>query len=69
LSYSVKYEDIGLKDYKETWIIRKKSFRNLSIKKRIQGQALPERKKLESGTLIFVEHPTCIYTWEEWLGE
>jgi len=56
LSYSVKYEDIGLKDFKETWDYQADIFKRLvdnKIKK-TGSNTLP-------GTLIFVEHPH-VYT-------
>jgi len=56
LSYSVKYEDIGLRDYKETWDYQAKIFKKLvDYKKSGTGN-----KELP-GTLIFVEHPH-VYT-------
>jgi lipoyl(octanoyl) transferase len=53
LSYKVEYEDIGLRDYKETWNYQEKIFNNLLEEKK-RGKIIP-------GTLIFVEHPH-VYT-------
>jgi lipoyl(octanoyl) transferase len=61
LSYSVKYEDIGLKDYKETWDYQEKIFQRLVDKKKNPGVIVSRLEKPESGTLIFVEHPH-VYT-------
>ena len=61
MSYSVIYEDIGQKDYKETWDYQTDIFNRLVDSKKpatvsgVSGQyPLP-------GTLIFVEHPH-VYT-------
>ena len=60
MSYSVKYEDIGLRDYKETWDYQTKIFNNLiSAKKAIPDASVQFREV--PGTLIFVEHPH-VYT-------
>jgi lipoyl(octanoyl) transferase len=55
LSYSVKYEDIGLMDYKEAWDYQATIFKELIIGKKERGN------ESGSGTLIFVEHPH-VYT-------
>jgi lipoyl(octanoyl) transferase len=61
LSYSVKYEDIGLKDYKETWDYQAEIFRKLvEEKKAVQSDNKPRIRRYH-GTLIFVEHPH-VYT-------
>ena len=61
MSYSVKYEDIGLKDYKETWDYQEKIFQKLVDKKKNSGEIVSRSEKPENGTLIFVEHPH-VYT-------
>jgi lipoyl(octanoyl) transferase len=61
LSYSVKYEDIGLRDYKETWDYQEKIFQKLVDKKKVRGIAPSESEDPIHGTLIFVEHPH-VYT-------
>lgn len=61
MSYSVKYEDIGLKDYKETWDYQEKIFQKLVDKKKNSGVNVSLSEKPENGTLIFVEHPH-VYT-------
>jgi lipoyl(octanoyl) transferase len=58
LSYSVKYEDIGLMDYKETWDYQAAIFKELIISKKEQENGSGSGKP---GTLIFVEHPH-VYT-------
>jgi lipoyl(octanoyl) transferase len=61
LSYSVVYNDIGLKDYKETWDYQAVIFNKLvDGKKQRSGEADLLRERLP-GTLIFVEHPH-VYT-------
>jgi lipoyl(octanoyl) transferase len=61
LSYSVVYNDIGLKDYKETWDYQVDIFTKLVVsKKNSTGAENPPVKALP-GTLIFVEHPH-VYT-------
>lgn len=58
MGYSVKYEDIGLMDYKETWDYQASLFKALIISKKES-----EKKSVHPvpGTLIFVEHPH-VYT-------
>jgi len=61
LSYSVKYEDIGLRDFKEAWDYQKKIF-NRMVEEKKNAIQTPEKSSLISpGTLIFVEHPH-VYT-------
>ena len=58
MSYSVKYEDIGLREYKETWDYQALLFKELIIsKKKTENGPVAVRP----GTLIFVEHPH-VYT-------
>ena len=59
--YSVKYEDFGLKDYKETWDSQEKIFQNIVNKKRENAVSTPGSDDPGYGTLIFVEHPH-VYT-------
>jgi lipoyl(octanoyl) transferase len=61
LSYSVKYEDIGLRDYKETWNYQEKIFQKLVNNKKSAGTASSGSPNRDHGTLIFVEHPH-VYT-------
>jgi lipoyl(octanoyl) transferase len=61
LSYSVKYEDIGLKDYKETWDYQEKTFQKLVCNKKNGSSGHHGSEKGDHGTLIFVEHPH-VYT-------
>ena len=56
LSYRVKYEDIGLRDYKETWDYQAGIFDGLTAAKK-QQDVLTEGTEKKPGTLIFVEHP------------
>jgi len=58
LSYSVRYEDIGLRDYKETWDYQASLFKELIISKK---ETETSSGKARPGTLIFVEHPH-VYT-------
>lgn len=60
MSYSVIYEDIGLRDYKETWDYQAALFNTLvDAKKNITG--IHESEQNLPGRLIFVEHPH-VYT-------
>ena len=61
MSYSVKYEDVGLKDYKEIWEYQERIFQKLVDNKKSYGVVASESENLISGTLIFVEHPH-VYT-------
>lgn len=59
--YSVKYEDFGLRDYKETWEYQEKIFQNIVNKKKENATEGPGSDEPFPGTLIFVEHPH-VYT-------
>jgi lipoyl(octanoyl) transferase len=61
VSYSVKYEDIGLMDFKETWVYQEKIFQKLIDNKKGAGIASSRSENMVHGTLIFVEHPH-VYT-------
>jgi lipoyl(octanoyl) transferase len=61
LGYNVKYEDVGLKDYKDTWDYQEIIFQKLVDKKKLSIAAGNMNGEPESGTLIFVEHPH-VYT-------
>jgi lipoyl(octanoyl) transferase len=61
LSYNVKYEDIGLKDYKETWDYQEKIFQKLVDNKKRGNEVKTGTVEPVHGTLIFVEHPH-VYT-------
>jgi lipoyl(octanoyl) transferase len=61
LSYKVKFEDIGLRDYKETWDYQEKIFQKLVDNKKSTGVKPSGSEKPDHGTLIFVEHPH-VYT-------
>jgi len=61
LSYSVKYEDIGLRDYKETWDYQEKIFQKLVDNKKSSCIVASGSENPDHGTLIFVEHPH-VYT-------
>jgi len=61
LSYSVKYEDIGLMDYKETWDYQATIFKELIVCKKERENANVSGTEHKPGTLIFVEHPH-VYT-------
>ncbi len=61
MSYSIKYEDIGLKDYKEAWDYQTTLFKELVDMKKSNEAAKPHGSDNHPGTLIFVEHPN-VYT-------
>ncbi len=61
MSYNVIYKDIGLKDYKETWDYQVAVFTELVSDKKNRTGNKDQRMKIQSGTLIFVEHPH-VYT-------
>lgn len=61
MSYSVVYQDIGVKDYKDTWNLQEKIFRRLVDNKLNNYQNISQDGNYEAGTLIFVEHPH-VYT-------
>ncbi len=60
MSYTVRYEDIGLKDYKETWDYQAEIFKKLVDAKKTTADTSQSSGNLP-GTLIFVEHPH-VYT-------
>jgi lipoyl(octanoyl) transferase len=61
LSYRVRYEDIGLKDYKETWDYQEGIFQKLVDNKKSSSAGFPRSGDQLFGHLIFVEHPH-VYT-------
>ena len=61
MGYSVKYEDIGLKDYKETWDYQERIFQKLVSNKKVISDLTSTSEENDHGTLIFVEHPH-VYT-------
>ena len=61
MSYSVIYQDIGLKDYKEAWDYQEKIFGKLVDIKLHNDQNASLNENTGSGTLILVEHPH-VYT-------
>ncbi len=61
MTYKVKYEDIGLKDYKETWDYQEKIFQELVGNKKVSSDSTSGPEGKNHGTLIFVEHPH-VYT-------
>lgn len=61
MSYHVKYEDIGLRDYKEVWDYQAEIFKRLVDKKKDIVQRQYQNDFNEPGTLLFVEHPH-VYT-------
>ena len=61
MSYSVVYNDIGLKDYKETWDFQVDIFNKLLDNKKQGANAGNNVGNILPGTLIFVEHPH-VYT-------
>ncbi len=61
MSYSVRYEDIGLMDYKETWDYQATLFKELIVGKKESENKSDTGVKHQPGTLIFVEHPH-VYT-------
>lgn len=61
MSYIVKYEDIGLKDYKETWEYQERIFQKLVDNKKSSSAGYSGSGNRDCGKLIFVEHPH-VYT-------
>jgi lipoyl(octanoyl) transferase len=61
LSYRVRYEDIGLKDYKKTWDYQEKIFQKLVDNKKSSSAGSSGSGNVDCGYLIFVEHPH-VYT-------
>lgn len=61
MSYSVIYEDIGQKDYKETWDYQADIFNRLVDSKKPGTRVGESVRNILPGKLIFVEHPH-VYT-------
>ena len=61
MSYSVLYQDIGVREYEDTWNMQENIFRQLIDKKLHNNQNASTDANSGSGTLIFVEHPH-VYT-------
>lgn len=57
MSYIVKYEDIGLKDYKEVWDYQRSVFNTLAERAKTPGKKKEKGNDQLPGSLIFVEHP------------
>lgn len=61
MSYNVVYQDIGVRDYKETWDMQVEIFKKLIDSKLNKFKNGSSEVLPVSGTLIFVEHPS-VYT-------
>lgn len=61
MSYSVLYQDIGIKDYKEAWDLQENVFRKIISRKIAIQENNPVDEPAQPGTLILVEHPH-VYT-------
>ena len=61
MSYSVLYQDIGLRDYKEAWEMQEKIFSRLIDNKLNEPPGISPVGNPACGTLLFVEHPH-VYT-------
>lgn len=61
MSYSVLYQDIGIKDYKEAWDLQENVFRKIISRKIALHENNPVDVPAQPGTLILVEHPH-VYT-------
>jgi lipoyl(octanoyl) transferase len=57
MSYVVIYEDIGLKDYKETWIYQEKIFQKIISQKMNRTESLVNGANMVQNLYISVEHP------------
>jgi lipoyl(octanoyl) transferase len=61
LSYCVRYEDVGLKEYKAVWDYQETLFKELTDRKiKVDSEGNADQSPLP-GKLIFVEHPH-VYT-------
>lgn len=61
MSYSVLYQDIGIKDYKVAWDLQENVFRKIISRKIALQENNPADEPALPGTLILVEHPH-VYT-------
>jgi len=61
MRYRVKYEDIGSRDYKQTWDYQAEIFKELIEGKKTGQSNITTATGSLHGTLIFVEHPH-VYT-------
>jgi lipoyl(octanoyl) transferase len=61
LNYNVIYNDLGTRDYKETWDIQNGIFNDLVNQKSAISSGKADGSRKMPGTLIFVEHPH-VYT-------
>ena len=61
MRYRVKYEDIGSRDYKQTWDYQAEIFKELVEGKKAGQSNITTATGSLHGTLIFVEHPH-VYT-------
>ncbi|WP_143962370.1 lipoyl(octanoyl) transferase LipB [Litoribacter populi] len=61
INKKVKFVDLGLKDYQETWDLQEKIFAKTVEAKIANRKASSEEQKATSNYLLFVEHPH-VYT-------
>lgn len=61
MSYSVLYQDTGIKDYKEAWDLQENVFRKIISRKIALQENNPVDEPVQPGTLFLVEHPH-VYT-------
>lgn len=61
MSYSVLYQDIGIKDYKVAWDLQENVFRKIISRKIALQENNSADEPAQPGTLILVEHPH-VYT-------
>lgn len=61
INKKVKFLDLGIKDYKETWDFQEEIFAKTVALKIANRNATPEAQQITDNYLIFVEHPH-VYT-------
>jgi lipoyl(octanoyl) transferase len=61
LSYSVLYQDIGVREYEDAWQLQENIFRQLTNNKLLNYQNPLTDRNSVPGSLLFVEHPH-VYT-------
>lgn len=60
MTYPARFEDLGIKDYKETWDYQEKLF-DAIVADKLHNRNHPEQPRPVTGNVLFVEHPH-VYT-------
>lgn len=57
MSCFVRFEDLGLREYKDTWVYQERIFNDLVSRKSATKNVVNDNNETNKSVLIFVEHP------------